>query len=249
MTAGGDRGPVPLIVSAWRAYGVEESGAMIAAIRAFEVDCEAHLGLFHESLFTDGDPMETDEMTLMNEEVPAIASRGALMDRLEGIASDIRALFAEDVEGFASRAVRARFLEGEGFGEDLTDDALRALKAQCASDGVAFRAEVEEKLAPVAVWLKGMGVTDRAGLESVPEIWSVVSAVEARVEAILAEHGGVGAPVRYTAPVRFVGGRYLKTLVEHYWRTIGELEAIESAVQAQERAWSRTALTKRWDAA
>jgi hypothetical protein len=193
--------------------------------------------------------MEANEIPLMKDEIPTIASRAELMDRLEGIASDIREIFAEDGEGFAIRAVRARFLEDEAFSAELSDDALASLKARCQTEGAAFRVEVEQALAPISLWLKGMGVAERTSLESVPEIWDVVSGVEARVDGILQEHGFQGVGVRYTPPVRFVSGRYLKTLVEHYWRTIGALETIESAVQAQERAWSRTALAKRWDSA
>ncbi len=85
--------------------------------------------------------MESNEMPLMNDDIPALASRAALMDRLEATAADIRAVFAEDVEGFATRAVRARFLEDEAFSAELSDETLGALKARCVSDGGAFRAD------------------------------------------------------------------------------------------------------------
>jgi len=193
--------------------------------------------------------METDEFNPATEDITTIAGREELMGRLEGIALDIREVFAEDVESFASRAVRARFLEDESFNQGLTDAALTQLKARCDADGVAARVEVETQLRPMGPWLEGMGVKERAGLETVAGIWDVVTGVEARVEATLQAFGTSGPVPRYTAPSRFVSGRYLKTLVEHYWRTIQELETVESAVKAQERAWSRTELTKRWDAA
>ena len=79
-------------------------------------------------------------------------------------------------------------------------------------------------------------------------VWSKVRAIESTLQEILSSHAISGPePASYKAPLYFVSGRYFPALAEHYWRLVGELQALEEEKGAVEAKDIRSGLSSKWD--
>jgi len=74
-----------------------------------------------------------------------------------------------------------------------------------------------------------------------------VEAVNADVHELLAGFGFSADEAGYVPPRYFVGGLYLPTLVEHYWRLRSEIGALEAQKASLAAESLRQRLESRWN--
>lgn len=177
----------------------------------------------------------------------------AIHDRIRRNADEIRALLRDDLPAFVAREIKTRFVEDADLSSRMGEAQVKALKEAAARAGAALAAQVDEALSPLDPWLAGLTVEEGGKhLEQNPDLWARIArpAAEA-VEEVLDTNGfprpAAGHGVAYKEPARFIGGRYLPSLAERYWKAIADLRRITEQSEAQARARSRSELARRWD--
>ena len=170
-------------------------------------------------------------------------------NRLAAVIADLRAVLVEDVPAFFSRQGKHAFLSNPDKASAMAETDVKALKAALVAGGAAGAQQLEADLSSESLWLSGSSlVNDNKTLVDCDGVWSKVREVESSLHAILGSHGLAGpeAPV-YKAPLYFVSGRYFPALAEHFWRLLGELQALEEEKGEVEAKDLRSGLSSKWD--
>lgn len=169
--------------------------------------------------------------------------------RFQQVVDQIRAVLAEDLPLFVGREAKRRFLARTDVAEGLSDEQLKELKRRSTDDGVRAGARIMAALADESLWSRGHAEPDdtRSLVGSEP-VWEVVRTIEGDARTLLADFGldDADRPI-YRAPAFFVKGLYLPTLVEHYWKLLGELAALRARKNEVAAESKRARLTSRWD--
>jgi hypothetical protein len=181
--------------------------------------------------------------------------------RLQRTIADIVALVAEDVAGYPVSELRRRFVEFPQ-GDALDDGQLKALRQEARELGRASADEVKARLTPLDLWLKSdddgkcvghlrslPSEEDCKDLSALRPVWAVVQGIDARLEAIAGKYGlppDDRVPKGYTPPKRFISGKHLPTLVEHFWRELAEVRRLEAGERATAGEQKRRTRAERW---
>lgn len=173
--------------------------------------------------------------------------------RLRETATAIAAVVAEDLATYPERELQRRFVESER-GDTLTDAQIAELRRGSRDLGQSFASEIKQKLADDAPWHTLLAEDaavpeDRKSLRGIPAVWAIVSAIDARVEQLAAAMGLQGdhrTPAGYQAPARFISHQHLPTLVEKYFREIGELRKLGDLALVQDAEGRRRSRAERW---
>ena len=168
--------------------------------------------------------------------------------RFTQVIEQIRTVLVTDVAGFAAKACKDAFLTQSSVADALDDGQLKAFKAQSAEVGGTSASRLGTALADESAWLAGPDeTTDDRSLADAEQLWGHVQQVDAAVRELLGSFGFEGAAVAYAPPRYFVGGLYLPTLVEHYWRLRRELGTLEGQKVAVALESERQRLESRWN--
>lgn len=171
--------------------------------------------------------------------------------RFKQVVDQIRAVLAEDLPLFVGREVKRRFLARTDVAEGLSDEQLKELKRRSVDDGARAGARIMEALADDDLWSRGGSEPDDTrSLVGSDAVWEAVRTVEGDARTLLADFGldDADRPI-YRTPTFFVRGLYLPTLVEHYWKLLGELAALRTRKTEVAAESKRARLTTRWDEA
>ncbi len=181
----------------------------------------------------------------------------AVRQRVLATGADICAVLVEDLAGYPDRELQRRFLAAPDVAESIDDAALKALRAAAAELGRSAAARVATALAQPEPWLActvagSAPVEIGKDLRKVSAVWAHVSPVDAALTA-LAEPHDLGEderePAGYAPPLRFIGRRYLPSLVESYLRAASELQALTERSAEEQVATRKRSLAERWAAA
>lgn len=175
-----------------------------------------------------------------------------LHDRIAMISRDIIAIFREDLPVFIEKEVKKRFLDAVDFSAGLPKTRVAELRARTAAVAAQQVATVEAALSGLEPWLSAKEVVSpRQAITDNPAVWGPIRTVEDSTTALLEEFGFPKGPdgygVHYEPPARFIGGKFLKTLVEHYWRSLEELEKLHLRAAQKDNARMRAELLRKWD--
>jgi hypothetical protein len=174
----------------------------------------------------------------------------SLKSRVLEIATEIKALLAEDLPKFVERELKNAFVHNPEFANTVSDDTLRVIKAAMATQGAEGTARVLAALENDNIWLEIQSIpNNRKSIEEHTALWSLVSEICQTVTQLYADHGFPQAqePCTYRAPTWFIGRRYLPSLSEKYWRHVEELQEKKSVIGSLESDTSTSELTQRWD--
>ena len=89
--------------------------------------------------------------------------------------------------------------------------------------------------------------TDERSLEDAVGVWTHVQAIDGDIRELLTGFGFDADGAGYVPPRYFVGGLYLPTLVEHYWRLRNEIGALEGQKASLAAESLRQRLESRWN--
>jgi hypothetical protein len=169
--------------------------------------------------------------------------------RFKQVIDQIRAVLAEDLPQFVSREAKRRFLARTEVAERMTDAQVSELKRRSVDDGTRACARIMDALADDAVWSGGhVEPDDTRSLVGADAVWEIVRTVEGDARTLLADFGldDADRPI-YRTPAFFVKGLYLPTLIEHYWKLLGELAALRTRKSEVAAESKRAKLTSRWE--
>jgi hypothetical protein len=169
-------------------------------------------------------------------------------ERFTQVTEQIRSVLVADASAFLSKSCRQAFLTQADAADALDDARLKGFKGRATAVGAAAASRIEETLSDPAVWLSGANTTsEERSLNDAVGVWSVVQTVEADGRALLSEFGFEPERLSYAPPKYFVGGLYLPTLVEHYWRLRQEMGGLEQQCADLVAQATRDRLQARWD--
>lgn len=186
-----------------------------------------------------------------------IAERIAMTSqRVLTTGADIASLLTEDLQGYPDRELQRRFLADPEGAEAISDEALTALRKAARDLGARVSAAITKQLAAPEPWLSlaegSQDIADSKDLRDVPAVWSLVAAFDAEVTGLAATVGledDDRQPMGYAPPRRFIGRRYLPSLVESYLRTSRELRELLIVSEEKQVEQRKRSLAERWASA
>ncbi|MSP91637.1 MAG: hypothetical protein EXR79_07515 [Myxococcales bacterium] len=192
-------------------------------------------------------------------------SLDAATSRLSAAIADILTLVCEDIQGYPEAELRRRFVESAG-ADQMPDATLKALRTAARELGRASADDVRTRLHDPQQWrgepdgegLRAAGhLREVAGdeakkdLSAVRPAWTVIAAIDARVEALAQQHGLTAddrVPKGYTPPKRFILGKHLPTLVEHFWKALDDVRRAEDSARQTDVESQKRRRAERWAA-
>jgi len=168
--------------------------------------------------------------------------------RFSQVVEQIRTVLVADIKAFIPKACKQAFLAQAEQADALDDGGVSRFKAQASEVGQATAQRIEATLSDASLWLSGANTTlEERSLRDATGVWSALQGVEADAVGLLKEFGFLAEELSYTPPKYFVGGLYLPTLVEHYWRLRQEMGALEQQCADLVAQSTRDRLQSRWD--
>jgi hypothetical protein len=170
--------------------------------------------------------------------------------RFAQVIEQIRTVLVQDVTAFVPRACKQVFLAQTERANAMGDADVSRLKARGTEVGTAAANRVESTLHDPTVWLSGESATgEERSLQDAIGVWAALESVETEVRGVLQEFGFQSDQLCYAPPKYFVGGLYLPTLVEHYWRLRQEMDGLGQQCADLVAQSTRDQLQSRWDQA
>jgi len=188
------------------------------------------------------------------EHARAIERRKSVEQKLEYDVREMVEVLRVDVPKFFEREVKRRFAAWPE-AERLTDEAVKKLKQDTASAGEHVAAELATELTPLAAWAwdpQRPFPEDPKGLEANPRVATVLRSIGDELAALLERHGlpeHETAKDSYKLPSYFVAGRFMKSLVESYWRGLLEYVELSRLIEEVGSRERRERQQARWDGA
>ena len=180
----------------------------------------------------------------------------ATRQRVLTAGADIAALLTADLFDYPDRELQRRFLADPARAETISDAALAALRRAAKELGDRVATAITKQLAAPEPWLTlaegGGEIADSKDLRDVPEVWSLVAAFDAEVTGLAATVGledDDRTPPGYAPPRRFIGRRYLPSLVESYLRASRDLHELLVASEEKHVEQRKRSLADRWASA
>ena len=168
--------------------------------------------------------------------------------RFKAVTVQISEVLCSDVAAFVSRACKHAFLTQPAVADGIDDGQLATFKVRGTETGKSAAEGLAAALADEQVWLDGPdATTNERSLEDAGDVWSHIQSVNTDVAELLSAFGFDGAGSSYAPPMYFVGGLYLPTLVEHYWKLRKEIDAFEGQKVALAAETVRSRLESRWN--
>lgn len=169
--------------------------------------------------------------------------------RFQQVIADIRSVLRADIEAFVMRETKRSFLAKPDVADKMAADQVLALKQKAVAVGKASAARIDGELADIELWLAPTAEpANPRDLVGAAAVWSKVSSVEADLAALLAEFGlGEATPATYKLPAYFVGGLYMPSLAEHYWRIVQETRELQDQKRKLAETEVRDRLQAKWD--
>jgi hypothetical protein len=168
--------------------------------------------------------------------------------RFQQVVADIRTVLRADLEAFVMRETKRVFLGRPDVAEKMAADKVAALKKGAVELGKSLALRIDGELSDLSLWAAPKHEpSNPRDLVGVPGVWEKLSSAEAAVAEFLAAHGLPGESVSYKLPAYFVGGLYMPSLAEHYWRIVVETRELEEQKTKLSEQSVREKLQSLWD--
>jgi hypothetical protein len=169
--------------------------------------------------------------------------------RFQQVVADIRTVLRADLDAFVMRETKKAFLARPDVADSMSADKVGALKKGAAELGRSLAQRLDAELADLSLWQAGSGdpVNPRE-LAGVPGVTAKLHEAEKAVTEFLAGYG-LPSEVSYKPPAYFVGGLYMPSLAEHYWRIVVETRELEDQKARLSEQTTREKLQSKWDEA
>lgn len=169
--------------------------------------------------------------------------------RFQQVVADIRAVLKADLDAFVMRETKRAFMARPDVAESMSADKVGALKKGAVELGKSLSQRIDGELADLSLWEAPAGdPTNPRDLVGVPGVWSKLADSEKVVADFLASFG-LATEVSYKLPAYFVGGLYMPSLAEHYWRIVVETRELEEQKNKLSEQVVREKLQSKWDEA
>jgi len=169
--------------------------------------------------------------------------------RFQQVIADIRVVLRSDLESYVMRETKKAFLALPAVADAMGADKVMALKRKAVEVGKAAAARIDAELADLELWAhSGSEPANTRDLVGATRVWDKVSSIEKDLQALLAEYGLAEphAP-SYKLPAYFVGGLYMPSLAEHYWRIVLDTRELEDQKRKLSENEVRERLQAKWD--
>ncbi|MCO4761154.1 MAG: hypothetical protein KC502_06590 [Myxococcales bacterium] len=180
----------------------------------------------------------------------------ATQTRVLAAGKEIAVLLSEDLAGYPDRELQRRFMAEAEIAESISDPALAALRKAAKALGTRSAEAISTRLAADEPWLalprSDTEIPDSKDLRAVPAVWALVCEFDAEVTGLAATVGLEAddrTPPGYAPPRRFIGRRYLPSLVENYLRACTDLRELLVASEEAQVQSRKQSLAERWAAA
>ncbi|MFO0751136.1 MAG: hypothetical protein U1F43_36510 [Myxococcota bacterium] len=169
--------------------------------------------------------------------------------RFQQVIADIRAVLRTDIESFVVREAKRAFLAKPDVAGKMSQEQVAKLKRGSVDLGKSSAARIDKELENVELWMStGSDPANTRDLVGAARVWEKVSSVEADLARLLGEFGlGEAQPTSYKLPAYFVGGLYMPSLAEHYWRIVQETRELEEQKKKLTENAEREVLQAKWD--
>jgi hypothetical protein len=190
-----------------------------------------------------------------NEELArAVERRKSVEEKLRHDAKEMTEVLRSDIPTFFVREAKRRFV-GWAEGEKWSDDQLKRFKTEMKAAGDKAANDLAQALASWDAWAwdtRNAFPENPTGLEANTRVWGRVRKVGEELANLLERHGlpdPGAAKDAYKLPAYFVAGRFMKSLVESYWRGLAEHAELGRFIEESSSKDRREKLSERWDRA
>lgn len=194
-------------------------------------------------------------MTTQDEQARAVERRTTVEEKARHDVREMIEVLRADVPAFFQREARKRFVAHADWAERLDDAKLAKLKKDVHAAAEQTAADVARALEPWDLWAwdprAPLPDSPRA-LDVHPRVAPVLARIGAGLADVLARHGvpeSETARDSYKLPTYFVAGRFMKSLVESYWRNVQELVELGKLIDESSNRDRRERSAARWDKA
>lgn len=173
-----------------------------------------------------------------------------LRERVLGVASEIKALLAEDLPLFVEREVKKAFISNPKFAATIDDQTLKQLKSDVENTATTAATSILTVLEDDNLWLPHeINETDDKSMAANATLWGIVNGISESAAALMKQYDFPQSVqnVTYKPPTWFIGRRYLPSLSEKYWRHLNDFVAASAQVTSIQEANTEQELAKRWD--
>jgi hypothetical protein len=188
-----------------------------------------------------------------DEHARAVERRTIIEEKLRHDVREMLEVLKVDVPSFFGREAKRRFLGSPEFAEKLAADKIAALKRRVQETGDVTAADVVRALEDPATWAWDPNAPfpeSPRSLDAHPRVAAVLSRIGLGLSQVLAQLGfpdAESAKDAYKLPSYFVAGRFMKSLVESYWRNLQEHVELTKLIDESSGRERREKLTKKWD--
>ncbi len=169
--------------------------------------------------------------------------------RFQQVVADIRTVLRADLDAFVMRETKRAFMARPDVAETMSADKVGALKKGAIELGKSLSQRIDAELADLLLWQAPSGEpANPRDLAGVPGVWAKLAEAEKAVADYLAGFG-LASEVSYKLPAYFVGGLYMPSLAEHYWRIVVETRELEDQKKKLSEQVVKEKLQSKWDEA
>lgn len=196
------------------------------------------------------------ESSLGGDEVArAVERRTAVEEKLRHDVREMLEVLRADVPGFFVRETKRRFVAAPELADRLDEAKIAHLKKDVQAAGERIAAEVTRALEAWDLWAWDARASFPEGprsLDANPRVAAVLARIGPALVEALARHGfpdAESARDAYKLPSYFVAGRFMKSLVESYWRNLQEHVELTKLIEEARTRDQRERASRKWDGA
>jgi hypothetical protein len=189
------------------------------------------------------------------EHARAVERRAAVEDKVRHDVREMLEVFRADIPLFFDREAKKRVVAAPDFAEKLDDAKIGRLKHDVSAAAEKMAADVTAALGDQGLWSWDAKVPfpeSPKSLDPNPRVAAVLAKIGAGLAEALGKHGvpdAESARGAYKLPSYFVAGRFMKSLVESYWRNLAELVELNRLIDESANRDRRERTANRWDKA
>jgi hypothetical protein len=198
--------------------------------------------------------MDSREGTLGGDEYArAVERRGVVEEKLRHDVREMLEVLRADVPSFFVREAKRRFVASPELAERFTDAQVAKIKKDVQAAGDQAALELTRALEPASAWAwdARAPLPERHDtLDAHPRVSAALARIGGALAEVLAKSGfpdAESARDSYKLPSYFVAGRFMKSLVESYWRNLQEQVELARLIDESQNRERRERSSLKWD--
>jgi len=190
-----------------------------------------------------------------DEQARAIERRSVVEEKLRHDVREMLEVLKADIPVFFAREAKKRFVAAPELADRLSKEQVAKLKKDLQAAGEKTAAEVVRALEDPKAWAWEPGTPlpeNPKTLEPNPRVSAIIARAGQGLAQALSQSGfpdTEGVRESYKLPSYFIAGRFMKQLVESYWRNLQEVVELGRLIDESSTRERREKLTKKWDEA